>query len=106
MYSRRNLAFVARSFLLDARPQHFRLGLQINHQVRRGDSGGEHFIIAVVKLQFFVIEIQIREDAVLFQQKIRQHRSRSVAASASRMRFCRSIRKYICARIAEPGFSL
>ena len=105
MYSG-EISLSSRKLFFNARAQHFRFGLQINHQVRRGNPGGKRFVVAVVELQLLIIQIQIGEDAILLQQKSDSTGAGAGRHSASRMRFCRSIRKYICVRSAEPGFSL
>src|SRR5262249_40917358 len=46
--------------------------------VRSGNIGSEGFVIALVKLQLFIIEIKIREDPVFFHQEIRNDGPRCV----------------------------
>ncbi len=70
----RDLRFAACGFFGDARAQRFRLGLQINHEVRRGNFAGVQIVIAFVEFQLFVIEIQVGEDAVFFHQEIGEQR--------------------------------
>src|SRR5712692_11673394 len=68
------MGFFASAFLGDAFPQNFRLGLEIDNQVGWPKLGSKPFEVTVVELQFFVVEIQVGEDLVLLEQKIRQHR--------------------------------
>ncbi len=70
-----NLGFFAGGFFGDARAQHFRLGLEVDDQIGRGKLGGQRFVVAVVELQLFVIEIEIGEDAVLLHQEIGDDRA-------------------------------
>src|SRR5260370_27139046 len=69
-----NLGFFASALLGDAFPQNFRLGLEIDNQVGWPKLGSKPLEVTVVELQFFVVEIQVGEDLVLLEQKIRQHR--------------------------------
>ncbi len=72
---RRDQGFVAGSFFGDARAEDFGLGLEINDQVGSGDVRGEGFVIALVKLELFVVEIEIGEDAVLFHEEVGEGRT-------------------------------
>src|SRR6266478_836316 len=65
-----NLRLFARGFFGDARAQHFRLGLKVDDQVGSGQLGSQRFVVAVVELQLFVIQIEVGEDAVLLHQEI------------------------------------
>ena len=67
---RGDVRLVAGGLFRDARAQDFRLGLKINDQVGRGNVGGESRVIAFVKLQFFVVEIEVSEDAILLHQVV------------------------------------
>jgi len=64
------VGFVAGGFFGDAGPEDFGLGLEIDDQVGSGNVRGEGFVIALVELELFVVEIEIGEDAVLFQEEI------------------------------------
>ena len=44
--------------------------MQINHQVRRRDRSGEHIEIAFVKLELFIVEIEVGENFVAFEEEI------------------------------------
>jgi len=70
----RNLRFAAGGFFGDASAKRFRLGLKINDQIGRGDIACEKVVITFVKFQFFVVEIEIGEDAVFFHEEIREKR--------------------------------
>src|SRR5258707_14362563 len=70
-----NLRFFAGGFFGDARAQNFRLGLEVDDQVGRGKLRGERFVVALVELQLFVIEIEIGEDAVFLHQEIGDDRA-------------------------------
>jgi len=68
-----DVGFVAGGFLGDAGAEDFRLGLEINDQVGSGNVGGEGFVVALVELEFGVVEIEIGEDAVFFHEEIGEH---------------------------------
>ena len=65
-----NLFFFLGFFLGDSGAQDFRFGLQVNHQIGFGEFGGDGFVVAFVKFEFRVIEIQIGENAVFFHEEI------------------------------------
>jgi len=67
---RRDGDFVARGLFGDARPQNLRLGLEVDDEIRRGNVRGERFVVALVKLQFFVTKVEVREDAILFHEEV------------------------------------
>jgi hypothetical protein len=73
----RDVGFVAGGFFGDAGAEDFGLGLEINDQVRSGNVRGEGFVIALVELELFVVEIEIGEDAVLFHEEIGEDGARS-----------------------------
>src|SRR5215471_2956858 len=72
----RDVRLFARGFLGDARAEDFRLGLQINDKVGGRQIGGEKFVVALVELEFVVVEIEIGEDAVLFEEKVGEQEAR------------------------------
>ncbi len=72
-----DLGFVARSFFGDAGAEDFGLGLQVDDEIGSGNAGGQGIVIAVVKLELFVIEIEIGEDAVFFEEEIGEDRAGS-----------------------------
>src|SRR5260370_6242291 len=65
-----DVGFVAGGFFGDAGAEDFGLGLEIDDQVGSGNVRGEGFVVALVELEFSVIEIEIGEDAVLFHEEI------------------------------------
>src|SRR5258708_7676590 len=65
-----DVGFVARGFLGDAGAEDFGLGLEINDQIGGGNVRGEGFVVALVELELFVVEIEIGEDAVLFHEEV------------------------------------
>ncbi len=67
---RRDIRFVASGFFRNALPQNFGLGLQVNHQVRRCDGRGQHFVIPFVNLQLLIFEVDVRENFVFLEEKI------------------------------------
>lgn len=73
----RDLGFVARGFLGDAGAEDFRLGLEVDDEIGSGNASGEQFVVALVEFQFFVIEIEIGENAVFFKEEIGKHRAGS-----------------------------
>ena len=79
MYVRGNLFFFACFLFGDARAEDFRLGLEIDDEIRLRKLDGEGLVIALIELQFGIIEIEIGEDAVLFHQVVGDDRARSVA---------------------------
>lgn len=70
-----DLRLVAGGLFGDAGAKNLGLGLKIDDEIGSGDTGGERFVIAIVKLQLFVIEIEIGEDAVLFEEEIGEDRA-------------------------------
>jgi len=56
------LGFFAGGFFGDAGAQHFWRGLEVDDQVGGGQLGSESFVVALVELEFFVIEIEVGED--------------------------------------------
>src|SRR5260370_16138010 len=72
-----DVGFVAGGFFGDAGPEDFGLGLEIDDQVGSGNVRGEGFVIALVELELFVVEIEIGEDAVLFHEEIGEDRAGS-----------------------------
>ena len=69
---RGDLGFIAGGFFGDAGAQDFRLGLEIDDKIGSGNIRGQGFVVAVVEFQFFVVEIQVGEDAVFFEKEIRE----------------------------------
>jgi len=67
---RGDVGFVTGGFFGNAGAENFGLGLEIDDQVGGGNVRGERFVIALVELELFVIEIEIGEDAVLFHEEI------------------------------------
>src|SRR6266851_3851831 len=70
-----DLRFFAGGFFGDARAQHLRLGLEIDDQVGSGKFRGEGFVVALVELELFVIEIEVGEDAILFHEVVGDDRA-------------------------------
>src|SRR5713101_4486417 len=70
-----DLRFFAGGFFGDARAQHFRIGLEVDDQIGRGDFRSEGFVVALVELELFVIEIEVGEDAILFHEEIGDDRA-------------------------------
>jgi hypothetical protein len=77
-----DLRLITSSFLGDARAQDFGLGLQVDDEVRRGQICSKKFVVALVKLEFVVVEIEIRKDAVFFEEKIGKEESGSFDCQA------------------------
>lgn len=73
----RDLGLVAGGFFGDACTENIRLGLKIDDEIRGRDAGGERFVVTVVKLQLFVIEIEIGKDTVFFEKEIGEDRAGS-----------------------------
>jgi len=73
----RNLALLVRLLFGNAAKQHFRLGLEINHQIGLREFDRERFVIALVKLELLVIQAQVREDAGLFPSRNRSRQGRA-----------------------------
>lgn len=73
----RDLRFVAGGLFGDAGPEHFGLGLEVNDEIGRGNSGGQGIVVAVVEFELFVIEIEIGEDAVFLEEEIGEDRAGS-----------------------------
>ncbi len=69
--------FVARSLLGDAGAEDFGLGLEIDDEIGSGKVRGEGFVIALVKFELFVGEVEIGEDAVLLHEEIGEERAGS-----------------------------
>jgi hypothetical protein len=65
-----NLSFIAGGLLGDACAKHLGLGLEVDDQIRCGNPGGKRFIVTVVKLQLFVIEIEIGENAIFLHEEV------------------------------------
>ena len=65
-----DLRFVAGSFFGDAGAKDFGLGLQVDDEVGGGNVRGERFVIALVELEFLVVEIEVGEDAVFFEEEV------------------------------------
>src|SRR5712664_647503 len=65
-----DVGFVAGGFLGDAGAEDFRLGLEINDQIGSGNVRGEGFVVALVELELFVVEVEIGEDAVFFHEEV------------------------------------
>jgi hypothetical protein len=72
-----DVGFVAGGFFGDAGAKDFGLGLKIDDQVGSGNVGSEGFVIALVELEFGVIEIKVGEDAVFFHEEIGENRAGS-----------------------------
>ena len=72
-----DLRFLAGSFFGDARAEHFGLGLQVDDEVGSGKIGGEQFVVTLVQLELLIVEIEIGEDAVLFEEKVGQNQAGS-----------------------------
>ncbi len=70
-----DLRFFAGGFFGDARAQHFRFGLEVDDQIGRGDFRSEGFVVALVELELFVIEIEVGEDAILFHEVVGDDRA-------------------------------
>ena len=75
----RDLLFLGRFFLGDACAKHFRFGLQIDDKIRFRELDSKGFVIALIELQFGIVEVEVGEDAVFFHQVIGNDRSGSVA---------------------------
>jgi len=65
-----DVGFVAGGFFGDAGAEDFGLGLEIDDQIGGGHVRGEGFVIALVELELFVVEIEIGEDAVLLHEEV------------------------------------
>jgi hypothetical protein len=65
-----DVVFVARGFFGDAGAEDFWFGLQVDDEIGSGDVFGENFEVALIEFEFFVIEIEVGEDAVFFEQEI------------------------------------
>src|SRR5258707_7063967 len=65
-----DVGFVAGGFFGDAGAEDFGLSLEIDDQIGSGNVRGERFIIALVELEFGVVEIEVGEDAVFFHEEI------------------------------------
>jgi len=72
-----DVGFVAGGFFGDAGAEDFGLGLKIDDQVGSGNVSGEGFIVALVELEFGVVEIEVGEDAVLLHEEIGEDRAGS-----------------------------
>ena len=73
----RNLGFVARSLFGDAGAENFGLGLEVDDEIGSGNVRGQGFVVTVVELELFVIEIEIGENAVFFEEEIGEDGARS-----------------------------
>src|SRR5215472_618264 len=78
----RDLRLLARSPFCDAGEQDFRLGLQVNNQVGSGEIGGKELVVALVELEFLVVEIEIGENAVFFEEKVGEDEARRFGGQA------------------------
>ena len=58
------------ALLRNAFQENLGLGLQINHEVRRRNGRREHVEIAFVKLELFIVEVEISENLVALEEKI------------------------------------
>src|SRR5580692_3215693 len=65
--SARDLPFGGRFFLRDAIAQDFGSGLEIDHQIGRFQGRRKDFKVTVVKLQLFVVKIDVGEDLVFLE---------------------------------------
>ncbi len=72
-----DVRFVAGGFFGDAGAKDFGLGLKIDDQVGSWNVRGEGFVIALVELEFRVVEIEVGEDAVFFHEEIGEDRAGS-----------------------------
>ncbi len=72
-----DVGFVAGGFFGDAGAEDFGLGLEVDDQIGSGNVRGEGGIVALVKLQLFVVEIEVSEDAVLLHEEVREDRAGS-----------------------------
>jgi len=70
----RDVRFAVRGFFGDAGAKSFRLGLEIDDEVRRGNFAREQVVITFIEFQLFVVEIEIGEDAVFFHEEIGEKR--------------------------------
>ena len=59
-----DVGFVAGRFFGDAGAKNFGLGLEINDQVGSRKVGGEGFVVALVELEFGVVEVEVRRCGV------------------------------------------
>jgi len=75
--------FFAGGFFGDAGAEDFRAGLEIDDQIGSGEVGGESFVIALVEFEFFVVEIDVGEDAVLFHEEIGENRGGGIVERGS-----------------------
>jgi hypothetical protein len=73
----RNLRFVAGGFFGDAGAEDFGLGLEVDDEIGSGNAGGEGIVVAIVEFKFFVVEIEIGEDAIFFEKEIGEDRAGS-----------------------------
>src|SRR5712664_846525 len=65
-----DVGFITGGFFGDASAEDFGLGLEVDDQVGSGNVRSEGLVIALVKLELFVVEIEIGEDAVLFHEEV------------------------------------
>jgi len=71
----RDLRFCGIALLRNSLQEHFRLGLQIDHKIGRGNRRRKHVEITFVKFELLIIEIEISEDFVALEEKIADDRS-------------------------------
>ena len=62
-----------RILLLEALLQHLGRGLQVNHQVGRGQLLTEIVVIAVVGFEFLVVQIEAGEELVFLEDEVGDH---------------------------------
>src|SRR5208282_126553 len=72
-----DLRFLAGGFLGDAGAEDFGLGLEIDDEIGSGNVRSHGFVVAVVEFELFVIEIEIGENAVFFEEEIGKDRAGS-----------------------------
>ena len=65
--------FAGHIFFLEPLLQHLRRGLQINHQVWRGQLFAEVIVVAVVGVEFLVIQIEAGKELIFFEDEIRDY---------------------------------
>ena len=75
---RGNLRLCRIGFLRNSLRENVRLRLQINNEVGRGNRGCKHVEITLVKLELLIVEIEVGENFVAFEEKIADHGSRGI----------------------------
>src|SRR4051812_35370329 len=60
-------------FLFQAFLQHLGRGLEIDHEVRRGQLVAKIIVVAVVGIEFLIIQVEICKQLVFFEDEIRDH---------------------------------